>query len=156
MDLSSGEFSASVFKRSVKDDLDEFSLNSQMLKVLMELDGKKNLASVARSAGMDMGTLKEVITKLHGFRLIETVENAIPLLNNEFFDFLTSRLSLAVGPIAEFLIEDEMMDFADDPTKVPLHRAAELVNQLARQIPRKEKKIAFQQAMIQKIKEIKP
>ncbi len=37
---------------------------------------------------------------------------------------------------------------------IPCHRAAELVDLLARQIPRKEKRIAFQEAMLKKIKEI--
>ncbi len=54
----SGDISALVFKGSVKGDLDKFSLDNQMLQVLMELDGKKNLASVSRSVNMNLDTLK--------------------------------------------------------------------------------------------------
>jgi len=153
MDLFSGDLSVLVFRGSVKGDLAEFSLDSQMLKVLLELNGKKNLASVSRAIPMDIGTLRKVITRLNDLQLVEQVEIAIPLLNRDFFDYLTVHLSMALGPIAEFLIEDEIQEFCDDPKKVPIHRAAELVNLLARQVPRKEKRVAFQQAMVQKIKE---
>jgi hypothetical protein len=102
---------------------------------------------------MNMGKLKEVLTRLHSYQLIEKVENAVPMLEKEFFDFLTGQLSLAIGPIAEFLIEDEIRELGDDSTRIPLPRAAELVNLLARQIPREEKRVGFQQAMVKKIKE---
>lgn len=156
MDIFSGNFSALVFKGLVKGNLDEFSIDTQMLKVLMQLDGKKNLASVSRAINMDMKMLREVLTRLYSANLIEKVEKFIPMLNKEFFNFLAVQLSLALGPIAEFLIEEEIHEFGDDPAKVPKRRAAELVNLLARQIPRKEKRVAFQQAMILKIKETNP
>lgn len=153
MDIFSGDFSALVFKASVDIDIEELSLDRQMLKVLITLDGKQNLVSVSRSLNMDMETLKEVLTRLHHLQLIEKVENAVPLLTKGFCDFLAFQLSMALGPIAEFLVEDEIREFGDDSSKIPFTRAAELVNLLARQIPREEKKIVFQQAMAQKIKE---
>lgn len=156
MSLFSGNISNLVFKGSVKGDIDEVSLDSRMLKVLMDLDGQKNLAAVSQSVNMTMETLKEVIAKLYHIQLVEKVEAAVPLLNDDFFNFLKSQLSLAIGPIAEFLIEDEIYDLGDTPGQFPFHRAAELVNLLARQIPRQENRVSFQQAMAKKIKELKP
>ena len=156
MNIFSGNFSVLVFKGLVKGNLDEFSIDTQMLKVLMQLDGKKNLASVSRAINMDMKMLREVLTRLYSADLIEKVEKSVPTLNKEFFNFLAAQLSFALGPIAEFLIEEEIREFGDDPAKVPRRRAAELVNLLARQIPRKEKRVAFQQAMVLKIKETNP
>ena len=89
-------------------------------------------------------------------RLIEPDETLAPILNAEFFDFLKMQLSLAIGPIAEFIIEDEIREFSEDPDRVPLQRAAELVEQLARQIHRKEKRLVFQQLMVKKIKALYP
>jgi len=156
MNIFSGDFSALVFKGLVKDNLDEFSIDTQMLKVLTHLDGRKNLASVSRAINMDMKILQEVLTRLYSVNLIVKVDKSVPMLNKEFFNFLVAQLSFALGPIAEFLIEEEIREFGDDPTKVPRRRAAELVNLLARQIPRKEKRVAFQQAMVLKIKETSP
>lgn len=154
MDVSSQDISNLVFKSSIRGDIDEFSLNSRMLRLLMELDGKKNLASVARAVPMNMDTLRKVLAKLYRLKLIEPVRKQVPVLKKDFFDFLSIHLSMALGPIAEILIEDEISEFSDDPDKVPINQAAELVNLLARQIPRKEKRVSFQQAMLEKIKEI--
>ena len=156
MNIFSGDFSALVFKGLVKANLDEFSIDTQMLKVLTQLDGRKNLASVSRAINMDMRILQEVLTRLYSDNLIVKVDKSVPMLNKEFFSFLVAQLSFALGPIAEFLIEEEIREFGDDPAKVPRRRAAELVNLLARQIPRKEKRVAFQQAMVLKIKETGP
>ncbi len=156
MNIFSGDFPALVFKGLVKDNLDEFSIDTQMLKVLTHLDGRKNLASVSRAINMDMKILQDVLTRLYSVNLIVKVDKSVPMLNKEFFNFLVAQLSFALGPIAEFLIEEEIREFGDDPAKVPRRRAAELVNLLARQIPRKEKRVAFQQAMVLKIKETSP
>ena len=43
MDVSSGDISSMVFKRSVRQNVGEVSLDSQMLGVLMEMDGQKTL-----------------------------------------------------------------------------------------------------------------
>ena len=75
-------------------------------------------------------------------------------LDNEFFDFLKIQLSLALGPIAGYIIEEEIQEFGGNLAKVPRHRAAELIDRLSRQIQRQEKKIAFQQALVKKINEI--
>lgn len=156
MNIFSGDISALVFKGLVRDNLDEFSIDTQMLNVLAQLDGRKNLASVSRTINMDMKVLQKVITRLYHVNLIKKVDKPVPMLNQEFFNFLTAQLSFALGPIAEFLIEEEIREFGNDLAKVPKRRAAELVNLLARQIPRKEKRIAFQQAMVLKIKETSP
>lgn len=156
MDIFSGDISSLVFKGAIKSEFDEISLDSKMLMVLMELDGKKNIVAVARSLNMNMGTLREVLIRLHDLLLIEVVEDATPTLNMEFYNFFKTQLSLAMGPLAEFLLDDETKEFGGEPTKIPLHRAAELVDVLARQIPRKEKRVAFQQAMVKKIRETKP
>lgn len=154
MDVFVGDISALVLKRSIRGDIGEFSLDGQMLKILMELDGQKNLATVSQAINMDMEALREVITRLHQIKLVEKVEKKAPVLNKAFFDFLTTQLSIALGPIAEFLVEDEIQEFGYDLTNFPFDRAAELVNLLARQIPRKEKRLAFQQVMVEKIKNI--
>lgn len=154
MNAFSGDVSSLIFKGSVKGDLDQFSLDSQMLNVLMALDGRKNLAMVSRAVNMDMADLKVVLSRLLKIRLIEKVEKTDPVLNEEFVAFLKKQLSLALGPIAEFLIEDEVRELGVDLDKIPVPRAAELINILARQVPRKEKRVMFQQAMAAKLKEI--
>ena len=152
MGRSSANLSSMVFKGVVKGNIGQLSLDGRMLSVLMELDGKKDLASVARSLQMTGAMLKKVIKHLYQKKLIIRIEKAIPFIDRDFFDFLQAQLSRAVGPIAEILIEDEIEEISDNPTGIPSDLAAELVELLARQIPREEKKLQFQKVMIEKIK----
>jgi len=68
-------------------------------------------------------------------------------------EFLSQQLHLAVGPIAEVLIEDAVADLGYSLYQFPSHRAAELVELLARQIQRQEKRTAFEQAMVKKLRD---
>jgi hypothetical protein len=123
MDVSSGEISSTVFKRIVRDDIGEYPLDHQMLAVFMELDGKEKVD-------------KETVT-----------------LDKDFFDYLVGQLSLAVGPIAQVLIEDEIHKLGHETSRFPGQRVAELVHNLAREIRRKEKKDVFLKMMATKIRE---
>lgn len=151
MDFS-GNISSVVLKRVLSSDIGEVSLDSQMLNVLMHIDGIKNLGQVAQIIKFDMQTLKETLRKLDRLNLIQVDEATVPTLDQGFFDFLTEHLTIAMGPMAEILIEDEIQELGINRNKIPTHLAAELVDTLAREIPRQEKKVAFQQTMLKKLK----
>lgn len=152
MTAGSNNILSMVFESAVKGDIGEFSLDGNMLRVLMQMDGKKTLSEVARSLRMEPGLLKKTIKHLYQNKLIRRVEKTIAVIDAEFMDYLQGQLSRSVGPIAEILIEDEIADMAAEAAKLPVSRAAELVELLARQIPREEKRVAFQKAMIDKIR----
>ncbi|RJP40577.1 MAG: hypothetical protein C4548_10520 [Desulfobacteraceae bacterium] len=155
MNVLAGDISKLVLKRTVRADLGEVSLDSEMLQVLMELDGAKNLGQVSRALNMSLKQLRFVLNKLFKLNLCEAARDAIPTLDRDFFNYLSAELSRAMGPIADVVIEDEISDMGEDQSKFPAHRAAELVDMLARQILREERKVAFQQAMVKKLREIK-
>jgi AraC-like DNA-binding protein len=155
MNVLAGDISRLVLKRTVRADLGEVSLDSEMLQVLMELDGAKNLGQVSRALNMSLKQLRFVLNKLFKLNLCEAARDAIPTLDRDFFNYLSAELSRAMGPIADVVIEDEISDMGEDQSKFPAHRAAELVDMLARQILREERKVAFQQAMVKKLREIK-
>jgi predicted small metal-binding protein len=153
MDLSSGEISTLLFKRQLRDDLGDFSLDRMMLTVFMELDGQKNLGAVAKKAGLNMSSMREVISKLLQLNLIVKVEDKIRILDNDFIEYLFAQFSLAVGPIAQVLIEDEVYDLGFDMSRFPAQQIAELIDRLTREIRREEKKTLFKRNMINKIRE---
>ena len=153
MDFSSSEISSTVFKRIVRDDIGEFPLDHQMLAVFMELDGKAPLSRIARKTGLNMSTMREIIAKLMQNGLVEKVDKEIVTLDKDFFDFLVSHLSLAVGPIARVLIEDEVQNLGHEISRFPGNRVAELVDNLAQEIRRKEKKAVFLKMLATKIHE---
>lgn len=153
MDVSSGDISAMVFGRVLRDDLGEFSLDGHMLMVLMELDGKKNLATIAKKMGLNMGTMRTTILKLLQLKLIEPLEDAVAVVDKDFLDFLNTQLSLSIGPIAEVIIEDTVNDLGHSLSKFPSHLAAELVDLLSREIQREDKRGLFKKNMVDKIRE---
>jgi predicted transcriptional regulator len=153
MDFSSSELSSMVFKRVVRQDIGEFPLDHQMLSVFMELDGKAPLGAVAQKTGLNMSSMREIIAKLMQNGLVEKVEPKIVMLDKDFFDYLMAHLSLAVGPIAPVLIEDEVENLGYELSRFPGHRVAELIDNLAQEIRRQEKKNVFLKMMATKIRE---
>ncbi len=153
--IFSGDISRMVLKRTVRADLGEISLDSRMLQVLMELDGKKTIGEVAQSLNMSLKDLRSILSKLNELKLCEPARDSMPVLGKDFFDFLSAQLSRAMGPVADVVIEDEINDMGEDAKQFPEHRAAELVDLLARQILREERKVAFQQAMVKKLRGLK-
>jgi hypothetical protein len=153
MDISSGNILALVFRRVVKENIGEISLDSNMLHVLMELDGKRNLSEIAKKTKVNMSEIRKVVSKLLKLKLVEPVEVTVPVLDEDFFEYLQAKLSLALGPIAEVIIEDALNDLGHKRSQFPSHRAAELVDLVAREIQREEKTGPFKQDMVSKIKE---
>jgi len=152
MDISSAEISFMVFRRVTRADAGEFSLDGQMLSVLMELDGRKSAAVVAKNAGLSMGIMRRVVSKLLELNLIEPVDEAISILDKDFIDYLKSQLALAIGPIAEVIIEDVVFDLGHILAQFPSYRAAELVDLISQEIQREEKRTGFKQNMVSKIR----
>jgi hypothetical protein len=153
MDFSSSELSAMVFKRVVRQDIGEFPLDHQMLSVFMELDGKAPLGAVAQKTGLNMSSMREITAKLMQNGLVEKVDPKIVMLDKDFFDYLMAHLSLAVGPIAQVLIEDEVENLGYELSRFPGHRVAELIDNLAQEMRRQEKKNVFLKMMATKIRE---
>ncbi|MEJ2728565.1 MAG: helix-turn-helix domain-containing protein [Deltaproteobacteria bacterium] len=153
MDFSSSELSAMVFKRVVRQDIGEFPLDHQMLSVFMELDGKAPLGAVARKTGLNMSSMREIIARLMQNGLVQKEDQKIVVLDKDFFEYLLTQLSLAVGPIAQVLIEDEVADLGYELSQFPGHRVDELIEKLAREIRREEKKKVFLKMMAMKIRE---
>jgi hypothetical protein len=155
MNVLAGDMAKLVLKRTVRADLGEVSLDSEMLQVMMELDGTKNLGQVAQSLNMNLKQLRLILNRLYKLHLCETAKEATPKLDKSFFNYLSAELARAMGPIADVVIEDEISEMGENQLKFPSHRAAELVDLLARQILREERKVVFQQVMVRKLREVK-
>ncbi|MDL2286234.1 hypothetical protein LJC24_02180 [Desulfococcaceae bacterium OttesenSCG-928-F15] len=132
-----------------------FFMDREMLKILNLVDGEKTLADLASAAMESIASTQGIIKKLLDAGLVElliTSENEAA--NRSFFSLLGQQLSVAIGPIADLLIEDEIELMGESWKNFPRERMPELVNALARQIPRENARIAFQQNILQALKGI--
>jgi hypothetical protein len=100
-----------------------------------------------------MATMRDATSKLLDLKLIESVERVERVLDQEFMSFLISELSIAIGPLGEVIVEDGLEDLGFTAKNFPAHRAAELINLLAQEIQRDEKRTEFKQNMVKKIRE---
>ena len=151
MDILLGDISHLIFKLAVINDGEEFTLDGQMFRVISELDGKKTIGTIAQNMGIDVKTMREIIRKLLDLEVITPADGTIQMLEEEFFGYLTHQLSLAIGPMAQVLIEDEVVTLGYDLSRFPKHRAEELIDLLAQKIYREEKRSIFKQNLIRKI-----
>ena len=142
-----------IFRRTVTNALGDFSLDRQTLNIYMQLNGTDTLGQLATTAGTNLGTMRGLISKLLKLGLIEAVKKDIVMLDGDFFRYLINQLSLATGPIASVLIEDEVHGLGYEVDQFPGYRAAELVDRLAAEIRRKEKKAIFIKNMAGKIRQ---
>jgi len=148
MVLSSGDISSIIYKRKVRDDLGDFSLDGQTLLILLELDGKAALGALAGKTGLNMGTIREMISKLLKLGLIEKVEKEVIPVDSDFFRNLLDEFALAIGPIAGVLIEDQVQALGHDVNSFPGYLVTELADRLAGEISREEKKTIFIKNMV--------
>jgi hypothetical protein len=153
IDITAGDVSAMVFRRVMRQDAGEVSFDPQMLATFMELDGKKSLTTVAKNTGLKMSTIREAVRKLLHLKLIEPVRGAVSVLDKEFIDDLRAELSLAIGPLAEIVMEDAAHDLGHDLPRFPSQRVAELVELIGREIKREDKRVLFVQNMVSRIRE---
>jgi hypothetical protein len=153
MDVLSGNISTMVFKQVVTNGQSDITLDSSFLNVFLGLDGKKNLGIIAQETGLNIDEIRNAIFKLLQLKLVESAAEDILMADDDFFNFLNTQLSLAVGPVAEILIEDEIVNMDHGISKFPAFRAAELVEILAMTIEREEKRSAFKLGMVNKLKE---
>ena len=153
MQISPGEIPFAVYRRLARNDAGEFSLDGQLLCVLMEIDGKKTVSEIAESSGLNMDLMGQAISRLLRLKLIETVEKAVLTLDRDFFDYLNTQLSLAIGPVADIIIEETVIDMGHSLLSFPAPLAAALVNLISLEIPREEKRDIFKEHLRNKISE---
>ena len=151
MDISTRELPGLFFRKVIRDEMGRVSLEPQMVRLLVTIDESKPIGTTARELGINLASLRETLQKLLRLGLVERVENTGAVLNGSFVTGLREQMARAVGPMAEVLIEETLDEMRLSISRIPAHLGAELIGNLARQIPREEKRIEFQKAMIQKI-----
>jgi len=151
MNISSGGVASTVFRPVFRDGFGKLYLDGQMLNVLMMLDGKKTIEQVAQQAGIILSDLRKVLLKLIKMRLVESVERAVTLVDKEFIAFMIYRMSLAVGPLGEIVVEDSMEELGYHRNNFPASKIPELIKILTLEIQREDKRLEFKRVMLRLI-----
>ena len=136
------------YRKVIRADNDQVSLDADMIHLLIAIDESKSLYQIADEVDMDNATFKQALARLLEQGLIEPVQKNIPLLDESFLESLRINLSKAIGPIAEILIADVSEEMELDPARIPVNQAAELITHLSLEVPDEENQIQFKKSMI--------
>jgi len=140
--------SVAYYRKIIRKDNDAVSLDADMIRLLIAIDENKNLYQIAEEVNVGTAEFKKALSKLLDQGLIEPVQKDIHVLNQSFIETLHLNLSMAIGPMAEILIEDMAAEMEVDPTAIPVNQAAELIAHLSLEIPDNENQIQFKKAML--------
>ena len=136
------------FRKVIRKDGDEISLDADMIRLLIAIDENKSLYQIADEVDMETTTLKKTLSKLLDQRLIEPVKKDVPYLDHVFLEALRINLSKVIGPMAEILIEDVVAEMELKTSEIPVNQAAELINNLSLEIPDEKDRIEFKKSML--------
>jgi hypothetical protein len=151
----SGDISSLIFRQIIRHQRKDISLNHRLLDLFLELDGKKSLGTIARKKGLSMVQMRSLVEQLLELDLIEPAQTGPAVVDGDFIRHLATAFSNAIGPIANVIIEDEIEAMGYTIERFPSVHAAELVDLLAHEIKRPEKRTVFQTDMLRKIQEKK-
>ena len=136
------------FRKIIRKDSDEISLDADMIRLLIAIDENKSLYQIAEEVDMETTTLKKTLRKLLNQRLIEPVKKDVPYLDHLFLEALRINLSKVIGPMSEILIEDVVAEMELKTSEIPVNQAAELINNLSLEIPDEKDRIEFKKSML--------
>ena len=148
MDLGWTGRPEAYFRKVIRNDNDQVSLDADMIRLLIAIDENKSLYQIAEEVDMANTTFNKALSKLLDQGLIAPVKKDISVLDQSFIETLRINLSRAIGPMAEILIEDMAADMELTPSEIPVNQAAELIANLSREVPDEENRMQFKKSML--------
>ena len=152
MGMSTQEQLNSRYRKVTRLDGQEVSLNAEMIRLLFAIDETKEVGQIGRELGLAPEILTATLAKLSAVKLIEPVRKVVPCLGNGFLEALKLNLSRTVGPMAQILLEDVLLDMKLSPDAIPKNQAAELIGALSMEIPDEDGRMQFKKAMVEFMK----
>jgi len=154
MALDSPDLPQRYFKKTIRNDIEKVTLDAEMIRLLMAIDENKNISQVARAAEMNLSRVRDILGKLLKLELVVQVTKEIIYIDRSFIIFLKTKLSEAVEPIGEILIEDITDEMGFQIDRIPVDAAPDFVRNIAREIPQEEKRTLFEDVVFSRIPKI--
>jgi len=146
-----------IFRLSASGGGGEVRLSSQEWNILSHVNGVRTVAEIARRLRMNDLELAETLFTLSSAGLVEVCEHpevaAQPAVDEATFAQIRTALARLMGPLAQLLLEEAIEGLGEDAETFPRHRLAVLIEALAEQIPDEAKRVQFQQAMLDLLKQ---
>jgi hypothetical protein len=124
-------------------------------KVLMHVDGQKNLQEIINELALGEEDSLTIFHDLYQKDLIEIVvqENIQSrIAGEEFFDNLEKILVQIIGPVSMYLIDDVLFELGETKETFIIEKIPSLTESIGREILNDKKRVLFQKEMLTIIK----
>jgi hypothetical protein len=146
------EMANKVFERTNRAAEMGSRLDTHTFNILMAIDGKKSVATIAQEDQHEISDLVDQVKTLLDSGLIKLV---LSVASNEkrhqYFKKLKFSLRRIIGPIGDMIIKDQVALLGYDISNFPMGKAYELVNNVSLLIPDKGKAESFVRSMTNEI-----
>jgi hypothetical protein len=156
MDPTAEGITSLYYRKRIRKDIQNVSLNADMIRLLLAIDERKSIYQIAAEVELSSAALRENLSKLVQQGLVEAVLTDAPIADKMFLEAVRLNLSRVIGPMAEILIEESMADLKISPSGIQLNQAAELINHVALEIPDEKSRIRFKKSMLPILNKVKP
>ena len=151
MPLDSPDLPQRYFKKTIQKNMEEITLDAEMIRLLMAIDENKNISQIARAAEMNLSQVKDVLVRLLKLELVVPVKKDVTYLEQPFINFVKTKLSEFVGPMGEILIEDILDEMGLRIDRIPVNAAPDFVRNIAGEIPQEENRTLFADMVFSRI-----
>lgn len=147
-----------VFKLSNNEIKNEISLKPEAWRVLTQANGVRSVAEIAQNLGMDADATFKIADSLLQAHILEVAPGSVPApsptVGKAFFEEIAHELTLAMGPLAGFIIEDEISALGETSESFPRDRLADLVEHVSAAVKDNDRRINFQRVMLEAIRKL--
>lgn len=147
-----------IFKMSSTDIAGEVNLKPETWRVLTQINGTRSVAEIARMLAMDEMVASQIADTLYKAGVLEVAAGSVAppraTIDGVFFDQVSRELARAMGPLAEFIIDDEIERLGEKREAFPRDRIADLVERVSESIRDDAERVKFQQVMLEAIRRL--
>ena len=147
-----------VFALSKTKSPSDVTLRSAEWAVITQVDGRKTIKEVAEILALNLEEAFDLFNSLYQKELISIVstervrENFV---SEKFFEILQKEMTVIIGPVAPYVLEDTLWSMEADKEHFNMEKVPELIENLSDEITDNDKKVKFQQVMLETIKGLK-
>jgi hypothetical protein len=142
-----------VFRISLQSDSEDKTIKGDQWNIIALANGSRTILEIAKILEWDEFKTSKVVYQLAQEGLLERGgEGTAPTkkcMDRRFFQMIEKELQNIMGPVASFIIDDQLAEFGGAQDSFPQDQALPFVEALSNEIPNERKKKEFRKIMME-------
>ncbi len=143
----------SVFRLAASSGAGAIQLSPETWRVIAQINGARTIGEIAANLKTDSTVVQKAAEDLYRLGLVregkESDEPVRTTVDSAFFDHIEKEFVKMIGPFGPVLIDDEVVKLSATRESFPREKIAELVERLSAHITEDERRLRFQQVMLE-------